>query len=154
MTRVFNFSAGPATLPESVLRQAADEMLDWRGSGMSVMEMSHRGKEFIAIHAETESLLRELRLDRFCERVLGHAARQAGLRQDSGHQARLGLGQVIGRRLAELHQRRVDLVQLGVGAHTGELGRPVAARHPAEGFVVMPEEAEVGHAGESNRRFG
>ncbi|CAM5798037.1 3-phosphoserine/phosphohydroxythreonine transaminase [Rhizobacter fulvus] len=60
MTRVFNFSAGPAALPESVLRQAADEMLDWHGSGMSVMEMSHRGKEFISIHAECESLLREL----------------------------------------------------------------------------------------------
>jgi len=60
MTRVFNFSAGPAALPESVLRQAADEMLDWHGSGMSVMEMSHRGKEFISIHAEAESLLREL----------------------------------------------------------------------------------------------
>ncbi len=60
MTRVFNFSPGPATLPEPVLRQAAHEMLDWRGSGMSVMEMSHRGKEFIAIHAEAESLLREL----------------------------------------------------------------------------------------------
>ena len=60
MTRVFNFSAGPAALPESVLRQAADEMLDWHGSGMSVMEMSHRGKEFIAIHAEAERLLREL----------------------------------------------------------------------------------------------
>ncbi|MCA0240377.1 MAG: 3-phosphoserine/phosphohydroxythreonine transaminase [Proteobacteria bacterium] len=60
MTRVFNFSAGPAALPETVLRRAADEMLDWHGSGMSVMEMSHRGKEFIAIHAEAESLLREL----------------------------------------------------------------------------------------------
>jgi len=60
MTRAFNFSAGPAALPESVLRQAAEEMLDWHGSGMSVMEMSHRGKEFIAIHAEAESLLREL----------------------------------------------------------------------------------------------
>jgi phosphoserine aminotransferase len=60
MTRVFNFSAGPAALPEPVLRQAADEMLDWQGSGMSVMEMSHRGKEFIAIHAEAESLLRKL----------------------------------------------------------------------------------------------
>jgi phosphoserine aminotransferase len=60
MTRVFNFSAGPAVLPESVLRQAADEMLDWHGSGMSVMEMSHRGKEFISIHAEAEALLREL----------------------------------------------------------------------------------------------
>ena len=60
MTRAYNFSAGPAALPETVLRQAADEMLDWHGSGMSVMEMSHRGKEFIAIHAETEALLREL----------------------------------------------------------------------------------------------
>ena len=60
MTRVFNFSAGPATLPEPVLRQAAAEMLDWNGSGMSVMEMSHRGKEFIAIHAEAEADLREL----------------------------------------------------------------------------------------------
>jgi phosphoserine aminotransferase len=60
MTRVFNFSAGPAALPEPVLRLAAEEMLDWHGSGMSVMEMSHRGKEFIAIHAEAESLLREL----------------------------------------------------------------------------------------------
>ncbi len=60
MTRVFNFSAGPAALPESVLRQAADEMLDWKGSGMSVMEMSHRGKEFISIHAQAEADLREL----------------------------------------------------------------------------------------------
>jgi phosphoserine aminotransferase len=60
MTRIFNFSAGPATLPETVLRQAAAEMLDWHGSGMSVMEMSHRGKEFIAIHAQAEADLREL----------------------------------------------------------------------------------------------
>jgi phosphoserine aminotransferase len=60
MTRVHNFSAGPAALPEPVLRKAAEEMLDWHGSGMSVMEMSHRGKEFIAIHAEAERLLREL----------------------------------------------------------------------------------------------
>lgn len=60
MTRVFNFSAGPAALPESVLQVAADEMLDWHGSGMSVMEMSHRGKEFISIANEAEALLREL----------------------------------------------------------------------------------------------
>ena len=60
MTRVFNFSAGPAVLPETVLREAAAEMLDWHGSGMGVMEMSHRGKEFIAIHAEAERDLREL----------------------------------------------------------------------------------------------
>jgi len=60
MDRVFNFSAGPAVLPEPVLRQAAAEMLDWHGSGMSVMEMSHRGKEFIEIHAQAEADLREL----------------------------------------------------------------------------------------------
>ena len=60
MSRVFNFGAGPATLPEPVLRRAADELLDWHGSGMSVMEMSHRGKEFIKIHAEAEADLRGL----------------------------------------------------------------------------------------------
>jgi phosphoserine aminotransferase len=60
LTRVFNFSAGPAALPEPVLRRAAEEMLDWHGSGMSVMEMSHRGQEFISIAAEAEALLREL----------------------------------------------------------------------------------------------
>ena len=60
MARVFNFSAGPAVLPEPVLRQAAAEMLDWHGSGMSVMEMSHRGQEFIAIHAQAEADLRDL----------------------------------------------------------------------------------------------
>ena len=60
MTRPYNFSPGPATLPEPVLRQAAGELLDWHGTGMSVMEMSHRGKEFMAVQAEAEALLREL----------------------------------------------------------------------------------------------
>ena len=60
MTRVFNFSAGPGTLPEEVLLQAADEMLDWHGSGQSVMEMSHRGKDFISIAEEAEANLRKL----------------------------------------------------------------------------------------------
>ena len=60
MTRVYNFSAGPAVLPKEVLQQAADEMLDWHGSGMSVMEMSHRGKEFISICEAAESDVREL----------------------------------------------------------------------------------------------
>jgi len=60
MTRIFNFSAGPAVLPEAVLSQAKEEMLDWHGSGMSVMEMSHRGKEFMAIAEKAEADLREL----------------------------------------------------------------------------------------------
>src|SRR5690606_25555156 len=58
--RVFNFSPGPAALPVEVLEQARDEMLDWRGSGMSVMEMSHRGKAFRSIAEEAEADLREL----------------------------------------------------------------------------------------------
>src|SRR5690606_38998229 len=60
MSRIFNFSAGPAMLPAEVLARAADELLDWHGTGMSVMEMSHRGKEFIAIYEEAERDLREL----------------------------------------------------------------------------------------------
>ncbi len=60
MTKIFNFSAGPAVLPEEVLRQAQTEMLDWHGSGMSVMEMSHRGPEYTAIHAQADQDLREL----------------------------------------------------------------------------------------------
>ncbi len=60
MERIYNFSAGPAALPEEVLEQARDEMLNWQGCGMSVMEMSHRGKEFMGIAAQAEADLREL----------------------------------------------------------------------------------------------
>jgi phosphoserine aminotransferase len=60
MARLWNFSAGPAAIPEAVLQQAASEMLDWHGCGMSVMEMSHRGKQFVQICDEAESDLREL----------------------------------------------------------------------------------------------
>ena len=60
MNRVYNFSAGPSMLPESVLRRAADEMLDYHGCGQSVMEMSHRSKEYQGIIDSTESLLREV----------------------------------------------------------------------------------------------
>ncbi|WP_374278504.1 3-phosphoserine/phosphohydroxythreonine transaminase [Azonexus sp.] len=60
MTRIWNFSAGPAALPEEVLRQAQEELLDWHGAGCSVMEMSHRGKEFTSIIEQAEADLREL----------------------------------------------------------------------------------------------
>ena len=60
MPRVYNFSAGPSALPEAVLQQAQQEMLDWQGSGMSVMEMSHRGKFFAQIAEALENDLREL----------------------------------------------------------------------------------------------
>jgi phosphoserine aminotransferase len=58
--RVFNFSAGPATLPEPVLEQAQAELLDWKGSGMSVMEVSHRGADFVDFAARSEASLREI----------------------------------------------------------------------------------------------
>ena len=60
LQRPFNFSAGPAALPEEVLQQAASEMLDWHGSGMGVMEMSHRGKEFLSIAEQAEADLRDI----------------------------------------------------------------------------------------------
>ena len=60
MSRVYNFSAGPAVLPEEVLREAADEMLDYRGTGMSVMEVSHRSKTYQTIIDEAEADLRTL----------------------------------------------------------------------------------------------
>ena len=69
MARVFNFSAGPAALPEEVLKQAADEMLDWHGSGQSVMEMSHRGKEFMSIAAGGRS--RSARVDGHSRQLQG-----------------------------------------------------------------------------------
>jgi phosphoserine aminotransferase len=60
MKRVYNFSAGPAMLPEEVLLKAKEEMLDWNGSGMGVMEMSHRGKEYVSIAEKAESDLKDL----------------------------------------------------------------------------------------------
>ncbi|WP_294346553.1 3-phosphoserine/phosphohydroxythreonine transaminase [Prosthecochloris sp.] len=60
MTRNFNFSAGPAMLPTAVIERAQEEMLDWNGSGMSVMEMSHRGKEFVSIAEKAEADLRDI----------------------------------------------------------------------------------------------
>src|SRR5262245_2989282 len=60
MKRVFNFSPGPAMLPEPVLHRAQAELLDWKGSGMSVMEVSHRGTDFIELAAKSERDLREL----------------------------------------------------------------------------------------------
>lgn len=60
MSRVYNFSAGPAVLPEAVLKQAQEEMLDWQGTGMSVMEMSHRGKAYMSIAEKAEADLRDI----------------------------------------------------------------------------------------------
>ena len=60
MSRIYNFSAGPAALPEAVLQQVQQEMLEWNGAGASVMEVSHRGKPFMAAAAQAEQDLRDL----------------------------------------------------------------------------------------------
>jgi len=60
VSRVYNFSAGPGAIPEEVLKQAQQEMLDWQGTGMSVMEMSHRGKPYMSIAAKAEADLRDI----------------------------------------------------------------------------------------------
>ncbi|MBU4306110.1 MAG: aminotransferase class V-fold PLP-dependent enzyme, partial [Candidatus Omnitrophica bacterium] len=60
MKEIYNFSAGPAVLPKEVLRKAADEMLDYKGCGMSVMEMSHRGSDFMKIFGAAQKNLREI----------------------------------------------------------------------------------------------
>ena len=60
MARVYNFSAGPAVLPEEVLKEAQEQFLDYEGSGMSVMEMSHRGKVYSAIHEEAIANIKQL----------------------------------------------------------------------------------------------
>ena len=60
MTRAINFNAGPATLPLPALERAKDELLDFAGTGMSVMEHSHRGKEYERVHDEAIALVREL----------------------------------------------------------------------------------------------
>ena len=60
MARVMNFSAGPAALPEEALLRAKEELLDWDGTGMSVMEQSHRGKAYERVHLEALSLVKKL----------------------------------------------------------------------------------------------
>src|SRR4051812_44336400 len=60
MARVYNFNPGPAALPLAALERARDELVDFRGSGMSIIEHSHRGKEYEAVHDEAEALVREL----------------------------------------------------------------------------------------------
>jgi phosphoserine aminotransferase len=131
---IFNFSAGPAVLPQEVLRQAASEMLDWHGSGMSVMEMSHRGPEFIAIHQQALADLREL---------LAVPPNYKILFQQGG-----GLGQnaivplnLLGRRA---QPARIDFVHTGSwsGKSIREAQRyarvNVAASAEAVGFTTVP----------------
>jgi phosphoserine aminotransferase len=141
VTQIFNFSAGPAVLPKEVLQQAAAEMLDWHGSGMSVMEMSHRGPEFISIYEQAVADLREL---------LAVPANYKILFMQGG-----GLGQnafipmnLAGRKApgAALGPATIDFVHTGSwsGKSIKEAARyanvNVAASAEANGFTAVPPQ--------------
>ena len=111
MARVYNFSAGPAVLPEEVLKEAAEEMLDYRGTGMSVMEMSHRSKAFQQIIDEAEQDIRDLMNIPDNYKVLflqGGASQQFALLQDSG-QRKLLRKQKSMLMYRELHHQQIRL---------------------------------------------
>ena len=134
MTQVFNYSAGPAVLPKEVLRQAADEMLDWHGSGMSVMEMSHRGPEFISIYEAAERDFREL---------LGVPANYKILFLQGGG---LGENAIVPLNLLGRMQKPATIDFVHTGSWTGkslkEAGKyanvNVAASAEANGFTAVP----------------
>lgn len=126
-SRPFNFSAGPAALPEPVLRQVAAEMLDWHGSGMSVMEMSHRGREFISIYEQAESDIRELLSVPANFRIL--------FMQGGG----LGENAILPMNLSR--GRKVDVVVTGSWSRKSatEAGRYADVQVAAEGFVPVEQ---------------
>ncbi|WP_338847758.1 3-phosphoserine/phosphohydroxythreonine transaminase [Massilia sp. W12] len=138
MSEVFNFSAGPAVLPKEVLAQAAAEMLDWHGSGMSVMEMSHRGPEFMQIHQQALDDLRELLQVPAHYKIL---FLQGG---GMGENAIVPLN-LLGRKPQE--QRVIDFVHSGAwsGKSIKEAHKyasvNVAASSEAQGFSCVPDPA-------------
>ncbi|WP_338771585.1 3-phosphoserine/phosphohydroxythreonine transaminase [Massilia sp. METH4] len=137
MTTIYNFSAGPAVLPKEVLQQAAAEMLDWHGSGMSVMEMSHRGPEFISIYRQAEADLRELLAVPDNYRIL--FMQGGGLSQNAVIPMNL-----VGRKSDPV----VDFVHTGSwsGKSIKEAARyakvNVAASAEANGYTAVPPQAE------------
>lgn len=134
MKRIFNFSAGPATLPEAVLQQVQQELLDWRGSGMSVMEMSHRDKEFMSIAQEAEKDLRE---------VMGIPANYKVLFMQGGATAQFG---IVPQNLLR-GKAGADYILTGdwgkkAAKEIGKFGKAnIAATSEAEKFTQIPDVA-------------
>jgi phosphoserine aminotransferase len=138
VSTIYNFSAGPAVLPKEVLQQAAAEMLDWHGSGMSVMEMSHRGPEFISIYRAAERDLRELLAVPDNYRIL--FMQGGGLSQNAVIPLNL-----VGRKGPDA---TIDFVRTGSwsGKSIKEAARyanvNVAASGEASGFTDVPPQSE------------
>lgn len=138
MNRPFNFSAGPATLPQAVLEQAAAEMLDWKGKGISVMEMSHRSADFESILFQAEKDLRELLFIPNSHRILFIQA------------SATALNAIIPMNLtgAAPEKAIVDVIHTGIwsGKSAAEAARygkvNIAATSEAEGFTSIPKADE------------
>ena len=144
MTRVFNFCAGPAALPEVVLAQARDELLDWHGRGLSVMEMSHRGKDMVGIAERAEADLREL-LDVGDDYAVlflqgGATAQFAAIPMNLLGGATtadyVDTGQWSQKAIAEAVQARN--MEITAEIPVGEYLSPVAMRKNVKGFLIAP----------------
>ena len=135
MPRPFNFSPGPAALPEPVLRQAAEEMLDWNGTGVSVMEMSHRGKDFMAIQAEAEADLQELLAIPVNYKVL---FLQGGA---IGQNAIVPMNLLRGRQSAD-YANTGEWSKRSIAEASHYCKVNVAASAEANGFTAIPKQAE------------
>jgi hypothetical protein len=134
MSRIWNFSAGPAALPEEVLKQAQEEMLDWHGAGCSVMEMSHRGKEFMSIIDQAEADLRELMGIPSSTGAVPAGRGDAAVRADSDEPA--------GRPFGRLHRHRLVVEE---GAEGSAAHRSSALRRDDRGehFTRLPFADEI-----------
>jgi len=133
VTNIYNFSAGPAVLPKEVLAQAAAEMLDWHGSGMSVMEMSHRGPEFLSIYRAAEQDVRELLNVPANYKIL--FMQGGGL----GHNAIIPMNMLGG-----LESPTIDFIQTGSwsGKSVKEAGRYAKVNVAAKGVTSVPPQEE------------
>jgi len=133
VTNIYNFSAGPAVLPKEVLAQAAAEMLDWHGSGMSVMEMSHRGPEFLSIYRAAEQDVRELLNVPANYRIL--FMQGGGL----GHNAIIPMNMLGG-----LESPVIDFIQTGSWSSKSvkEAGRYAKVNVAAKGVTSVPPQSE------------
>ena len=133
MTNIYNFSAGPAVLPKEVLAQAAAEMLDWHGSGMSVMEMSHRGPEFLSIYRTAEQDVRELLNVPANYKIL--FMQGGGL----GHNAIIPMNMLGGR-----ESPTIDFIQTGSWSSKSikEAGRYAKVNVAAKGVTGVPPQSE------------